>query len=202
MAAQSSHRLLTAAPSARGCQAGHPHAPIDSRGPLPSSDSWRLGTLGRRDASAARPPPPCHTVGGPPCAGPPLWKQETGVDAGAPTRRLGAFLVSAQTASEDSLGGCLGRDKVGARRGCARSRSRPTVGLFGNTGSEMGYYLARSCGPPLRVGGPALCSLNRVGPQPQFVLWKGVVGRSHSMGLWSTLWVWTTTACCNACGQS
>ena len=26
---------------------------------------------------------------------------------------------------------------------------------------------------------PALCSLTGVGPQTQFVLWKGVVGRSH-----------------------
>ena len=32
----------------------------------------------------------------------------------------------------------------------------------------------------------ALCSLTGVG---QFVLWKGVVGRSHIVGLWSTMWV-------------
>jgi len=49
---------------------------------------------------------------------------------------------------------------------------------------------------------PALCSLNGVGPQTQFVLWKGIVGRSHIVGLWSTLWVWTTKVCCNACGRS
>jgi len=49
---------------------------------------------------------------------------------------------------------------------------------------------------------PALCSLTGVGPQTQFVLWKGVVWQSQSVGLWSTLWVWTTKVCCNACGQS
>jgi len=36
---------------------------------------------------------------------------------------------------------------------------------------------------------PALCSLTGVGPQTQFVLWKGVVGRSHIERLWSTMWV-------------
>jgi len=38
-----------------------------------------------------------------------------------------------------------------------------------------------------RAAAAALCSLNGVGPQTRFVLWKGVVERSHNMGLWSTL---------------
>ena len=49
----------------------------------------------------------------------------------------------------------------------------------------------RLCWSPWRRGlesrVPSLCSLNGVGPQTQFVLWKGGVGCSHIVGLWSTL---------------
>jgi len=47
----------------------------------------------------------------------------------------------------------------------------------------------------------ALCSVNGVGPQTQSVLWNGVAGRSHIVGLWPTLRVLTTKVCCNACEQ-
>jgi len=56
--------------------------------------------------------------------------------------------------------------------------------------------------PPRRVPPPRALLVNRGRTQTQFVLWKGVVGRSHIVGFWSTLWVWTTKVCFNVCGQS
>ena len=67
-----------------------------------------------------------------------------------------------------------------------RPRTQPDSGMVPSC--QCGSVVGASVGA-IRCGteAVALCSLNGVGPQTQFVLWKGVVGRSHIVGLWSTL---------------